>query len=800
MSGPVALQELAPRWGWFADDRQQQQLGRDDPAVPAATITTSYDPAGNPTSITDSSGGGSTVTATYYLDDSPRTVGDGTRTTRAAYDGGGTRYVRRDDTGSATYPTSYALNDAGLATTVKADGFAGYNGATTEAFTYDAAGRLTQRTDQDTRITTSTYNPDDTLAQVRFANPDGTNLATWAYAYRNDGRVSSQTYTGLGAAGSGVSTTNEVFAYGYDAAGRLSSFTAGTDPTRPLAWDHDSNRTSYVYKDSTNTTYTVTQAYNADDSVKSRTDQFGTSTPTYFPWGGMKGDCTAYTYDGFDRLASDKHCQLPNPVTHTYDGLDRPRSADAGDGAGVSTLHYDGLSQDLAMETSASGVDTLFELGPAGTPLARAVKSASPPQVDILNDDGQGDITTVTNIPIIACTARFDPFGTPLSTTHADIGFTASACNTGASTNDRLFKGARRQGNDGDYTFGSRSYDPRRATFLTPDSYRTGDSDQNLSVGVDPLTRNTYSYVNGDPVNLMDPDGHGFSLRRLLRRAWHTGAAAAQDVAHAAGDAYDIGQSYVKGVVGGAADLAKGVGSFLKVAVKMQNTLPDIVAAGVQHGPGAALSQAKAEATFSVKTNVAAVKGLVHTAQQVAQAVDPVTIAVHYGAEARRVGFKRAAEDYANNLGHLTPQLALLAGTGGAGSEAVAAADDAEAIGTALGRPGFDAAEGVEGGVPALRQAYVDDVASISDNVAAWEKAGADPEFIAREAWADRRALGIQYKGLTPPDMLEEIYARNIAKYGDPLGPSIDWLRGQGKTWQQIIESATRTGGRDLGF
>jgi hypothetical protein len=110
------------------------------------------------------------------------------------------------------------------------------------------------------------------------------------------------------------------------------------------------------------------------------------------------------------------------------------------------------------------------------------------------------------------------------------------------------------------------------------------------------------------------------------------------------------------------------------------------------------------------------------------------------------------------------------------------------------------AAEEVGSGLPPLRQAYVDDVASISDNVAAWEKAGADPEFIAREAWADRRALGIQYKGLTPPDMLEQISARNIARYGDPLGPSIDWLRAQGKTWQQIIESATRSGGRDLGF
>jgi hypothetical protein len=53
---------------------------------------------------------------------------------------------------------------------------------------------------------------------------------------------------------------------------------------------------------------------------------------------------------------------------------------------------------------------------------------------------------------------------------------------------------------------------------------------------------------------------------------------------------------------------------------------------------------------------------------------------------------------------------------------------------------------------------------------------------------------------LTPVDKLAEIYARNVQKYGDKLGPTIDWLRSKGKSWDQIIESATRTGGKDLGF
>ncbi len=65
---------------------------------------------------------------------------------------------------------------------------------------------------------------------------------------------------------------------------------------------------------------------------------------------------------------------------------------------------------------------------------------------------------------------------------------------------------------------------------------------------------------------------------------------------------------------------------------------------------------------------------------------------------------------------------------------------------------------------------------------------------------AERRVIGERYKSLTPPDKLAEIYERNIDIYGDKLGPSIDWLRARGKSWDQIIESASRTGGKDLGF
>lgn len=99
-----------------------------------------------------------------------------------------------------------------------------------------------------------------------------------------------------------------------------------------------------------------------------------------------------------------------------------------------------------------------------------------------------------------------------------------------------------------------------------------------------------------------------------------------------------------------------------------------------------------------------------------------------------------------------------------------------------------------------LREAYRREVRGLSRKVDEMRAAGHTPEEIARAVSADRRALGVKYKDLTPPDKLEQIYARNLEKYGDRLGPTIEYLRGRGKTWEQIIESATRPGGGDLGL
>src|SRR5258708_25264908 len=104
----------------------------------------------------------------------------------------------------------------------------------------------------------------------------------------------------------------------------------------------------------------------------------------------------------------------------------------------------------------------------------------------------------------MACTVRFDAFGTPLTPQSA-----TNPCNTGSTANDFFYRGGRRDAASGDYQFGARTYDPGKADFLTPDKFLRSSPSKDLSVGTDPLTENRYNYVNGDPVNFDDPTGHG---------------------------------------------------------------------------------------------------------------------------------------------------------------------------------------------------------------------------------------------------------------------------------------------------
>ena len=116
--------------------------------------------------------------------------------------------------------------------------------------------------------------------------------------------------------------------------------------------------------------------------------------------------------------------------------------------------------------------------------------------------------------------------------------------------------------------------------------------------------------------------------------------------------------------------------------------------------------------------------------------------------------------------------------------------------------PAFDRAaaqqqivDGVGSGIKSnpLRQEYEGKVAALSSY--SDQIPGKDLDqlaALAEQANKARRDLGVQYKNLTPAPLRDYIKDVNVARYGDPLGPSVDRLVDDGKTYTQIIQGAAR--------
>ena len=81
-------------------------------------------------------------------------------------------------------------------------------------------------------------------------------------------------------------------------------------------------------------------------------------------------------------------------------------------------------------------------------------------------------------------------------------------CSSGTSTNERWYTGTHRDMATGDYTFGSRVYDPSKASFTSSDTYSDRGAAADVAALTDSATANTYAYVNGDALNAEDLSGH----------------------------------------------------------------------------------------------------------------------------------------------------------------------------------------------------------------------------------------------------------------------------------------------------
>lgn len=93
-----------------------------------------------------------------------------------------------------------------------------------------------------------------------------------------------------------------------------------------------------------------------------------------------------------------------------------------------------------------------------------------------------------------------------------------------------------------------------------------------------------------------------------------------------------------------------------------------------------------------------------------------------------------------------------------------------------------------------VRSEYARKVRSLAEMAMNMRRRGLQAEFIARAVHAERLAIAKAFKDITPEPLHSRIQARTVASYGNPIGPSIDFLRAAGKSWDDIIDSAARPG------
>ncbi|GAA3179460.1 LamG-like jellyroll fold domain-containing protein [Nonomuraea roseoviolacea] len=503
------------------------------------TWTAVYDQAGNPTALIQP--GGVRIDRTFdHLGRLTKETGSGGGAASAertfGYDLAGRQTTIGDltvDYNDRTLPlsikrgtaqqTGYTYDELGNPTQR-------VDAAGTATFTWDNAGRLWTATDpvttrkitydydQASRVKTMTAKVGTTSADTQVFTYDdldrakthtlksstGTQLAQITYLWDNDDNLTTKTTAGL--AGAGTNT------YGYDHAGRLTSWTAPGGAKTLYEWDAAGNRTKAGDK-----TYTYDE--------RNRLTSGDGSTYTYTPRGTLatetkSGATTQLTFDAFDRLIAD------GDSLYSYDSLDRITTRTRG--TTKQTFAYTGLTNHLAAITDTSGaVQAKYGRDAFGGLLGQ--KEGTNPALSTLTDLHEDLVATYTGTAL-ATTTAYDPFG-------------VVTAQTGVKTT-LGYQGAYTDPNTGKVNMHARWYQPGTGSFTSRD---TATITPNPSVQA-----NRYTYANASPLTGIDPTGHATVITDGVGSIWDTPSYAGSAVGGAWGapygpvrDDYEIGDCTV---------------------------------------------------------------------------------------------------------------------------------------------------------------------------------------------------------------------------------------------------------------
>ena len=293
-----------------------------------------------------------------------------------------------------------------------------------------------------------------------------TKLTSFAYTYTDSTNNNDPTTNDTALRKTVTDINGAVTTYDYDAVDRLTTaFTDNVsvpDVTRTWAYDGSSNVTSTTVDSVT----TGTWAYNDANQIQA-------TGVTY----NADGDLTANSSGGYSALG---YNELHQTTTATPTGASSQTMSYAGSSQDhlrtIDTTQFQTAGSLGIVQTDDGTTDQTFTREPAGNLVSTTING------DTYNYiyDGQGSVVALTdNTATVANTYTYDPYGRRLAATGTipnPFQYVGGYTNTGGTT----------------YKYGTRWYDTTTLAWTQPDP--AGQSQ-------------TYTYVEGDPVNRSDLSG-----------------------------------------------------------------------------------------------------------------------------------------------------------------------------------------------------------------------------------------------------------------------------------------------------
>ena len=491
-----------------------------------------YDPVGNLTVLTDAVG--LTTTFGYDSADQLRAIiyhdGGVTSNVGYSYSAPGMRTAMTDGTGTTTYtydslgrPTS-RQNGAGQTVGYGYDRASNrtsltYPGSGTVTYGYDTANQMIAVQDWLSNTTGFSYDLDGQLTTRSYPNS-----LSMRVGYDAAGQVQSIAHGGVkaflelvytrdptGQVRSVSDSVNGFHSYTYDPLDRLTGDGLSATPAVSTTWGYDAATqiTTTRYQSGTGLPTTGTHSFDAAGQLISRIEQQNGSTTGNWSYSfDGKGNRTnshnsvgstidtTYSYNQANRLT-----HLVNDradFTYRYDG-DGLRQAKSGiicavicpnnstttnfvwDSAGGLPL----LLQEQITPSGSTTSTTSYIYGPGGA-VVEQVAGSTP---YYYHPDQLGSIRALTDgSGTVVASRDYDGYGNPTVT-------------SGSVRTPFGYAGEYTDAESGLVYLRARYYDPPTQQFLAHDTL---------------LTQLPYSYVNGNPLNLRDPSGHGPEILILV--------------------------------------------------------------------------------------------------------------------------------------------------------------------------------------------------------------------------------------------------------------------------------------------